>query len=534
MIKEEPGVFEVYYKDLLGRIGKLKTRSGIIETPHMFPVINPLVQPIAPKTIKEEYKINAIMTNAYLLKKNFGDEVIVKGVHNFINFNGVIATDSGAYQALVYGEIKASPEEMVKFQEDIRTDVAVILDVPTGYNEDRSKAEWTVKETLRRAELSLKILKEKNILWMGPIQGGIHLDLISLCAKEMSKKPFSIYALGSPTKIMENYFFSKLVEMIITAKMNLPLNKPLHLFGAGHPMIFALAVACGCDLFDSAAYAIFARKGKYLTENGTLDINELEYFPCSCKVCSNHNPKEFKTFSKSEKEKLLAEHNLWICKEELNRVKQAILNGRLWELLEIKAKAHPTLMEAFRTLLNYKLFLEKHSPSIKRRGLFYFNSEGLSRPEIVRHKIRLKKNYVKPRGLNTLILFPTPQKKPFYLNQLVTEILRKNPQAHICFYLTPFGLIPIELSDVYPISQMEIASPLCKETIENSASEVEKYLYRFKYSVVTLILPENKELKQFEKICKKICKKKQIKFKLIKVKDLSEKDAKKILKDAKT
>jgi len=171
MIKEELGVFEVYYKDLLGRIGKLKTRSGIIETPHMFPVINPLVQPIAPKTIKEEYKINAIMTNAYLLKKNFGDEVIVKGVHNFINFNGVIATDSGAYQALVYGEIKASPEEMVKFQEDIRTDVAVILDVPTGYNEDRSKAEWTVKETLRRAELSLKILKEKNILWMGPIKG---------------------------------------------------------------------------------------------------------------------------------------------------------------------------------------------------------------------------------------------------------------------------------------------------------------------------------------------------------------------------
>ncbi|MEM2629584.1 MAG: tRNA guanosine(15) transglycosylase TgtA, partial [Candidatus Bathyarchaeia archaeon] len=525
------GVFEVYYKDLLGRIGALKTKSGIIETPHMFPVINPLIQLIQPKVMKDEYKINAVMTNAYLLKKNFGEEVIIKGIHNFINFDGVIATDSGAYQTLVYGEIKASPEEMVKFQEAIKTDVAVILDEPTGYDEDKIKAEWTVKETLRRAELTFKILRDENILWVGPIQGGIHLDLVSLCAKEMSKKPFSIYALGSPTKIMENYFFSKLVEMIMTVKMSIPLNKPLHLFGAGHPMIFALAVACGCDLFDSAAYAIFARKGKYLTESGTLDVEELEYFPCSCKVCSTYTPKEFKAFPKVEKEKLLAEHNLWICKEELNRVKQAILNGRLWELLEIKARAHPKLMEAFRTLLKYKAFIEKHSPSIKKKGLFYFSSEDLSRPEIIRYRNRLEKNYVKPKELKTLILFPAPQEKPFHSDKLVMEILRKNPRIHICFYLTPFGLIPIELSDVYPISQTEIALPIDEEAISNSKIEVEKYLFKFRYNTVMLIVPKNEDLKQFERICRKICKRKRIKFRLIRVKDnLTEKERKRILK----
>jgi 7-cyano-7-deazaguanine tRNA-ribosyltransferase len=520
MLEKEPGVFEIYYKDLLGRIGKLKTKSGVIETPHMFPVINPLTQPIAPKIIKDEYKINAIMTNAYLLKKNFGSEVIAKGIHKFIDFDGIVATDSGAYQTLVYGEIEASPEEIAEFQESIKTDIAVILDVPTGYDEDKSKAEWTVKETLRRADLTLKILNEKDILWVGPIQGGIHLDLLSLCAKEMSKKPFSIYALGSPTKIMESYFFDKLVEMIMMVKMNIPLSKPLHLFGAGHPMIFALAVACGCDLFDSAAYAIFARKERYLTENGTLNINNLEYFPCSCRVCSSYNPKEFKALSKNEREKLLAEHNLWICKEELNRVKQAILDGRLWELLEVKAKAHPMLMKAFRKLSKYKLFLEKHSPIIKRKGLFYFGDEGLSRPEIVRHKIRLEKNYVKPKNLTSLILFPTPNEKPFYLNQNVAKILAKNPQAHICFYLTPFGLIPIELSDVYPISQMEVVSPLDKEAIKESIIEVKKYLFRFRYNSVTLFLPENEieELNELKKICREICKKKQVKFKLIKMK----------------
>jgi 7-cyano-7-deazaguanine tRNA-ribosyltransferase len=527
----ELSVFEVRSKDLLGRIGELKTKSGVIETPHMFPVINPLVQPIAPEVIKREFKINAVMTNAYLLKKNFGSEAVTKGVHKFINFDGVIATDSGAYQALIYGEIKASPEEIVEFQESINTDVAVILDVPTGYEENKDKAEWSVNETLRRADLSLKILKEKDILWIGPIQGGIHLDLVSLCAKEMSKKPFAIYALGSPTKIMENYFFDKLVEMIMAAKMNLPLNKPLHLFGAGHPMIFALAVACGCDLFDSASYAIFARKGKYLTENGTLNVNELEYFPCSCKVCSSYSPNEFKTFPKNEREKLLAEHNLWICQEEIKRIKQAILNGRLWEFLEIKAKAHPSVMKAFRKLSEYKFFLEKHSPLIKKKGLFYFCSEGLSRPEIVRYKLRLEKNYVKPKGLNILILFPMPQEKPFYKNRFITKILKNNYEAHICFYLTPFGLIPIELSDVYPVSQMEIAYPLDRETMENSISYVENYISKCKYHGVLLILPENEKLEKLKNAYKKICKSKRVKFRLIKVDEvLNEKELKRILK----
>ncbi|MBS7656056.1 tRNA guanosine(15) transglycosylase TgtA [Candidatus Bathyarchaeota archaeon] len=526
--------FEVQYKDLLGRIGELKTKSGVIETPHMFPVINPLIQPIAPEVIKKEFKINAVMVNAYLLKKNFGSEAVSRGVHKFINFDGIISTDSGAYQALIYGEIKASPEEMVEFQEAIKTDVAIILDVPTGYDENREKAEWTVKETLRRADLSLKIIKEKNILWIGPIQGGIHLDLVSLCAKEMSKKPFSIYALGSPTKIMEHYLFDKLIEMIMTAKMNLPLNKPLHLFGAGHPMIFALAVACGCDIFDSAAYAIFARKGKYLTESGTLDVNELEYFPCSCKACSNYNPKEFKLLSKNEQEKILAEHNLWICQEEIKRIKQAILNGRLWEFLEIKARAHPSVMEAFRKISKYKIFLEKHSPSIKRKGLFYFGDEGLSRPEIIRYKLRLEKNYIKPRKWSILVLFPTPKEKPFYRNWIVTKILKENYKAHICFYLTPFGLIPIELSDVYPISQMEVALPLGKEAIENSISEVEKYISRCNYSRILLILPESEDLEKFKNDCKKICKNKRVKFKSIKIKEiLSEGDLKRILKSIK-
>ena len=136
--------FEILSRDLLGRIGKLKTKRGIIETPLFLPVINPRIQLISPQEMKKDIGFEAIITNAYLLKKNFGEKVIAKGVHDFLNFDGTVVTDSGAYQDLVYGQIDTTAEEIAKFEEEIDTDIAVILDVPTGWNTGRKRAEYTV------------------------------------------------------------------------------------------------------------------------------------------------------------------------------------------------------------------------------------------------------------------------------------------------------------------------------------------------------------------------------------------------------
>jgi len=77
---------------------------------------------------------------------------------------------------------------------------------------------------------------------------------------------------------MERYNYPVLIDMIATTKRNLPLDRPLHLFGAGHPMMFSLAVALGCDLFDSASYALYAKDDRYLTTSGTLHINNYHIF----------------------------------------------------------------------------------------------------------------------------------------------------------------------------------------------------------------------------------------------------------------
>ncbi|RLI24782.1 tRNA guanosine(15) transglycosylase TgtA, partial [Candidatus Bathyarchaeota archaeon] len=229
--------FEIREHDLAGRVGRLKTRSGVIETPALLPVINPKVQPITPREMREKFKLKAVITNAYILMKNFRDSVVKEGVHRFLDFDGVVMTDSGAYQLLIYGEIDAMPHEVVEFQELIGSDIATILDVPTGWRVSRRRAEETVETTIRRAKELFHYRSREDILWVGPIQGGLYLDLVEEAARRMSTLPFQIYALGSPTALMENYLFTDLIDMIVSARRHIPESRPFHLFGAGHPFM---------------------------------------------------------------------------------------------------------------------------------------------------------------------------------------------------------------------------------------------------------------------------------------------------------
>ncbi|MEM2094766.1 MAG: tRNA guanosine(15) transglycosylase TgtA, partial [Candidatus Bathyarchaeia archaeon] len=459
--------FEVAAKDLLGRIGRLCTKRETVETPLFLPVVNPVFQVISPRELAEEYGCRAVIANAYLLKKNFGEAVIKQGVHNFLGFDHVVVTDSGAYQILKYGGIEATQPEIIAYEEAIDTDVAVILDLPTGGLADRDKAEQTVNETLRRAENSLGLRSRKDILWVGPIQGGKYLDLVEYSAYETAKLPFDIYALGSPTQILERYQFDCLVNMILAAKKNLPVDKPFHLFGAGHPLMMAFAVALGCDIFDSAAYAIYAREGKYMTVQGTQRLEQLRYFPCSCAVCSSYTEKEAMALPREQKIRFLARHNLSVCFEEIRNVKQAIYEGRLWELLELRARCHPSLLKAFKALREHAHRLEESSPITHTRGLLFYDSLSLARPEVTRHSLRIRS--WSPIRRRILLLLPEPSSKPFHRSRELKRLLgilkgSLLENIGICVYSAPFGVTPVELDEVYPLSQFEAARPFDYET----------------------------------------------------------------------
>ncbi|MCW4004641.1 MAG: tRNA guanosine(15) transglycosylase TgtA [Candidatus Bathyarchaeota archaeon] len=511
--------FEIKEKDLLGRIGKLKTKSGTVETPLLFPVINPSIQPIPPKRLKETFGFQAIITNAYILKKRYQNKPIDVGLHKFLDFDGAVMTDSGAYQILVYGEVEVTQKEIVAYQEGIGSDIATILDIPTGWKVTKEQAKVTVAETLRRAKAFFKTKSRDDILWVGPVQGGRHLDLVANSAVEMGKLPFQIHALGSPTEVMESYRYDVLADMILTAKKGIPIERPLHLFGAGHPSMFALAVALGCDLFDSAAYALYARENRYMTENGTWRVEELDYFPCSCPQCSTETPRGLEHKTPKERQVFLAEHNLHVCVAELKRIKQAIREGRLWEHTEMRVHAHPALLSALKRLRNHEDFLEKISPTVKGSGFFYFDSVGLARPEITRYRKRLSERYTPPEGAKVLLLVPQTRNKPFHkapefkkIRQLFRNLGELATKVHVCVYAAPFGVVPLELDEVYPLSQHDTALPLDLETIGYVADQTVEYIKRSSYRRVVLLNDRKLWGDSVKEACSSACKTKLLMF----------------------
>ncbi|MEM3886074.1 MAG: tRNA guanosine(15) transglycosylase TgtA [Candidatus Methanomethylicia archaeon] len=513
--------FEIIDRDLVGRIGTIKTKSGIVHTPTVFPVIDPVKNIISPNDMKKDFKINQLITNIYLIK-----QAVEKGklhfndVHTLLNFDGVIMTDSGAYQMLEYGKISITPEEVIELQEKINSDISVILDVPTLKSYTRLEAEKSVIATINNAMMLGNKKTRDDIIWVGPIQGGKYLELVKKCAIKISEMPFfQMYAIGGLTQYMKSYDFDKLIDIIMTIKLSLPANKPLHIFGAGHPILFSFLVALGCDTFDSASYALFAKDDRYMTPYGTVKFSNLKYLPCSCDVCRKYDVKDLIEINKKDREVLLAKHNLWVITTEINSIKQAIYEGRLWELMEVRSKAHPKLFNLLIKFKKYKKFIEKNDPLTKSvvRGIFCNSSHCLARPEITRHLLRLKEN-VSFTEKNILILIPENTEYRKYAKYLLDKLLLYNDlfyKIHICIYGFPFGIIPIELLEVYPLSQYEKPDIVDKESEKVILHALKILIEKGNYNKVILIFNSNYMTKSSLKKLIRLLKYKGIKISLI-------------------
>ena len=466
-LSRSPAAFEVKCTDLAARIARLETSHGVIETPAFLPVVHPVRQTISPKFLKS-LGFNAIITNAYIALQHYGDRAREKGIHDIVNFDGVVMTDSGGYQVLEYGSIDIESGVIAQFEKEIGSDICVPLDKPTGYGLDYYTARNYVEQTLTNAKNSLHMLLDKSTdhkalshnieenrmqepIWAGPIQGAEHLDLVRYSARELAKMGFSLMALGSPVEIMEAYEFSILAQIIASAKSVVPA-KPIHIFGAGHPLTIPLAVALGCDMFDSASYMLYAKDNRYMHANGTARLEDLTYLPCHCPVCTKYNSaKELLQNDKEIRTTEIAKHNLYILKTEITSVKQAIVDGRLWEYVIQKCRSHPKLMESVEILKNFEL-LREGTPLFKQRAIFFFDPIDQFRPEAVRFremvsKFRLREKY---RGDKKLILYPESCVHPFYMTQDFKKLAKKFPEAQICTYNQFLGIIPVEISDIFP------------------------------------------------------------------------------------
>ncbi|WP_407381572.1 tRNA guanosine(15) transglycosylase TgtA [Methanobrevibacter sp.] len=450
-------MFEIKAKDMRGRVGVLKTKHGNVKTPALMPVIHPRKQAIDVK----KYGADIVITNAYLIYKDeeLKQKAIDEGLHKLINFDGPVMTDSGSFQLSVYGDVEITNEEVIEFQELIKTDIGTSLDIPTAPFVEREKAESDLEITLERAKEAVEFKKNNDIemLLNSVVQGSTFMDLRQKCASELSKLDADLYPIGAVVPLMESYHYKELVDVVMNSIMYLPDNTARHLMGAGHPMIFALAVAMGCDLFDSAAYILYAEDDRLLSTRGTFKLENLQEMPCSCEVCSKYTPDDLRAMPKEQRRDLIAQHNLHVSFAELRLIRQAIYEGSLMELVEERCRAHPALLDAVRQLANYSDDLEKYDPRSKKSAFFYTGPESLSRSEVLRHQQKLLEMPKK----RDLVVLP-PSRKPyskfisgklgeFYIYGSEHEFDAENTDFMVLD--VPFGLIPLEIDEVYPLNQ---------------------------------------------------------------------------------
>ncbi|MHA1670901.1 MAG: tRNA guanosine(15) transglycosylase TgtA [Promethearchaeota archaeon] len=493
--------FEIQDVDALGRIGTIDINNKHMITPNLFPVIHPFDNIITASGLKD-LGAQCLFTNAYIMYKNKEkrEELLKNGIHDILNYDGIIATDSGAFQQYMYNnnKIEIKPEEIESFQERIESDFPVILDLPVQLEDPFEVAESKVLKTIERAKENIARRENENCYWIGPIHGGKFSNLLKKSSIEMSKLDFGIYAIGGLVKAFLQYQFELTLNILITVKKNIIPNKPLHMFGLGLPQFFSLAVACGCDLMDSAAYILFAKEHRYFTlSTGTKRLDELYEFPCHCPICTKYTPREVKSFEPKLIVELLAKHNLYLSFSELRTIRQAIRDGNLWELVETRIRNHPNLVSAYRMIKKHDNFFEQYEKTYKNHGRLYSSIESVNRPSFQRYFKKLSANYRVPKEVKFLILLPELDVKGVYSPQIQKwlEIIDNNAireKIHIILASSYYGVIPNELMESFPLGQHEGRMEIKHQDQANNALHNTKLFFKKNnhcYDKIAVLIP---------------------------------------------
>ena len=489
--ESDHGKFEVVTRDGCARLGKLHTAHGLLETPALLPVINPNIRTIEPREMWDRYGIQGLITNSYIIWKHddLKQHAVEKGVHDLLNFPGVIMTDSGTFQSYVYGDVEVGVEEIVEFQRSIGVDIATMLDVFSRPDMTEDEVQTAVKTTIERCESSL--IAAQNVMLNGPIQGGIYRHLRKQSAQGMGAFDFSIHPIGGIVPIMEQHRYKDLAKIMLATVGELPPERPRHMFGCGHPMLFSMLIALGADLFDSAAYALFARDDRLLSPQGTYRLGDLHAWPELVPCVVNWTPEAVRKLEKDERTNLLARYNLEVTLAELSRCKQAVHEGTIWQLAEQRSHQHPSLREAFLWLTTRpfptgistelvgdliqddRSAARDHHPNggiweqdwsrivnkqalQRKRGERWGGEDTLSRPHILAARKNLQQRW-RPMSLKTsdvLVLNGKPGPWRQRCDLLVLRLKKLLPDLEILVQ-TPLGLLPYSLEDLNPFAQVD-------------------------------------------------------------------------------
>ena len=306
--------FNLHNKSEFARRAELDFDRGKIQTPAFMPVgTNGTVKGLTNEDLLET-GTEIILGNTFHLMLRPGDKSIrdLGGLHKFINWKKPILTDSGGFQVWSLGELSKiteegvkfsspydgkkifmTPEESIKIQENLGSDIVMVFDECTDYPASYEDAKKSMELSMRWAKRCKVAHKSKSALF-GIVQGGMYKDLREESLNKLIDIDFNGIALGGLSVGESKEEKNEILEFMSN---KLPEDKPRYLMGVGTPEDIVEAVRYGIDMFDCVLPTRNARNGQLFTSEGVINIRNAEYKNsdepidknCDSKVSQNYS-----------------------------------------------------------------------------------------------------------------------------------------------------------------------------------------------------------------------------------------------------
>ena len=308
--------FNLHNKSEFARRAELDFDRGKIQTPAFMPVgTNGTVKGLTNEDLLETGS-EIILGNTFHLMLRPGDKSIkdLGGLHKFINWKKPILTDSGGFQVWSLGELSKiteegvkfsspydgkkifmTPEESIKIQENLGSDIVMVFDECTDYPASYEDAKKSMELSMRWAKRCKVAHKSRSALF-GIVQGGMYKDLREESLNKLIDIDFNGIALGGLSVGESKEEKNEILEFMSN---KLPEDKPRYLMGVGTPEDIVEAVRYGIDMFDCVLPTRNARNGQLFTSEGVINIRNAEYKDSDDPIDKNCDGKVSQNYSRA-------------------------------------------------------------------------------------------------------------------------------------------------------------------------------------------------------------------------------------------
>ena len=346
------------------RLGKVHTPHGSFDTPMFMPVGTlATVKTMSPEDLHDMHA-KIILSNTYHLWLRPGEDIVkgAGGLHQFMNWDGPILTDSGGFQVFSLSDMRDikeegvhfrhhlsgeklffSPEIAMQIQNDLGSDIMMVLDECPPYPATYEYMKLSIARTSRWAERSLEAHARKEDQGLfGIIQGGEYEDLRKISAKDIISLDFPGYAIGGLSVGEPKEVMNRILEFTTPL---MPTKKPRYLMGVGSPGSLIDGAIRGIDMFDCVLPTRIARNGTCMTSQGRLVVRNAKYARdynpidehCDCYVCKHYTRSYIRHLISCNETfgfRLTTYHNLHFLLKLMEQVRAAIKDDRLGDFKE--------------------------------------------------------------------------------------------------------------------------------------------------------------------------------------------------------